>query len=84
MPRDSILHTDFNRNTWWGLTNFCADTAQEGRLETGDPDSWAYLWFQLREAKDDPRWFPSGKWATVQHLEALLTKCVKEARDDAS
>jgi hypothetical protein len=42
------------------------------------PENWAWIWFQLREARDYPRWFPKGKWATIQAIEAKL---MDEARE---
>lgn len=36
------------------------------------PEHWAWIWFQLRAAKDRPEWFPHGKWATLQFIQGQL------------
>lgn len=33
---------------------------------------WSAFIARLRESEDNPRWFPSGKWATLQRMESLL------------
>ncbi len=38
------------------------------------PEHWAWVWFQLRVSKDKPEWFPKGKWATIQTIEAVLNE----------
>ena len=36
------------------------------------PAAWAWLWFVLREVEDRPEWFPHGKSAILQVIEASL------------
>jgi hypothetical protein len=40
-------------------------------------DTAALLFFILRQLPDDA--FPGGKWATIQHLENQIDKCVAAA-----
>ena len=35
-------------------------------------ESWAGIFFLLRQMHDDPEVFPHGKSATLQHLESML------------
>ena len=44
------------------------------------PEQWAWVWFQLRAAEDRPEWFPSGKWATLQAIEAFLDEEARAQR----
>lgn len=37
------------------------------------PEHWAWICFELKAAQDKPGWFPKGKWATIQVIEAFLT-----------
>ena len=37
------------------------------------PAAWAWVWFVLREAEDRPEWFPHGKVALLEVIEANLT-----------
>lgn len=41
------------------------------------PGEWAWVVFQLKVAEDRPEWFPKGRWATIQRIEAFL---LEEAR----
>jgi hypothetical protein len=36
------------------------------------PAAWAWIWFVLREAEDRPEWFPHGKVAILEAIEASL------------
>ena len=47
----------------------------------GIPAAWAWVCFLLRESADLPEWFPKGKWATTQFIEAILAG---EAHDEFS
>ena len=77
MARDSILESDFNRQTIYGLRNFLQDHDGHDSRLNAPVESWAFLYFQLREAEDKGTYFPSGKWATIQRLESLLMECAK-------
>lgn len=44
-----------------------------------DLPAMAWLWFVLHHVPDDERWFPRGKWATMQHMEAQLTRASYDA-----
>jgi hypothetical protein len=45
------------------------------------PAEWAWVVYQLKVAEDRPEWFPKGKSATVQKIEAALYEMAKaEAR----
>lgn len=80
LKRDCILRADFNPRTVQGLRQFLEDhDGHDERLSNGSPEMWAFLWFQLREAEDKPEWFPSGKWATLQRIEALLIEIAKNS-----
>lgn len=46
------------------------------------PERIAWLVYVLRGLTDRPEWFPRGKWATIQFLEAQLLECA-EARAKA-
>jgi hypothetical protein len=74
--RDCILRSDFNPLTRQGIVQFLEDHDGHDERMLGPVESWAFLWFQLRAAEDNPKWFPSGKWATLQHLESLLIECL--------
>jgi hypothetical protein len=43
------------------------------------PAAWAWVCFLLRESEDRPEWFPKGKFATIQVIEAAL---MREARGE--
>ena len=43
----------------------------------GAPEFWAWMYFELRESEDRPEWFPRGKWATLQFLEAKLSEAAR-------
>ena len=77
MLRDTITLNAFDHQEMRnGLLAFVRDRdGHEHRLESGDPQVWAFLFFQLREAEDRPEWFPKGKWSTIQKLETLLIEC---------
>lgn len=75
--RDTILKCDFLPLTIQGLRRFLEDhDGDDGRLNA-PIESWAFLFFILREAQDKPEWFPSGKWVTIQRLESLLVEAAK-------
>lgn len=44
---------------------------------THDAQSCAWLYFLLRQAPDYAEWFPRGKWATLQVLEASIDEQAK-------
>lgn len=44
------------------------------------PAEWAWVCFQLRVADDKPEWFPKGKSATIQVIEAFLYEEAKAGR----
>ncbi len=77
MIRDVILQSDFLPKTYEGFRLFLEEHDGHDCRLTMLPESWAWLWFQLRAAEDRPEWFPSGKWATLQHLGMLLDECAK-------
>ena len=76
--RDCILRSDFLPKTVAGLRRLLEDHDGHDERLHGDLGSWAFLFFQLRDAEDKPEWFPSGKWATIQHLESLLIEAAKQ------
>jgi hypothetical protein len=41
------------------------------------PAEWAWVVYQLKVAEDRPEWFPKGKSATVQKIEASLYEIAK-------
>lgn len=46
------------------------------------PESWGWIYFQLRVAEDRDAWFPHGKWATLQVIEGkLLAQANLDARE---
>lgn len=61
-----------------GIELFCKDHQCEDLLLT--PEGYAWLWFKMRVAEDNERWFPSGKWSTLQRMCDLLEAQAKEAR----
>ena len=38
-----------------------------------DPEKVAWIWFLLRPVEDTERYFPRGKWATLQEIECQLS-----------
>jgi len=76
LKRDSLHLSDFLEKTQRGFQIFCADNDCLALLDSGLPENWALLYFKLRKAKDEPQWFPSGKWATLQRLEQLIEDAV--------
>ena len=85
-------HIDLHYLSIWAcdeILKFLRDTAPDS-IELQDlfeDRKWilatdlARLWFFLRVATDKREWFPRGKWATIQHMETMLTS---EARDTLS
>jgi hypothetical protein len=47
------------------------------------PTEWAWIVFQLRQADDNPDWFPKGKSATIQVIEMALYEEARAQRRDA-
>lgn len=43
-----------------------------------EPERMAWAVLILRELEDRPAWFPKGKWATIQAIEAQLVEQAKE------
>lgn len=43
-----------------------------------EPEIMAAMYFILKNAPDDPRLFPHGKWATIQNIEAQLVEWAKD------
>lgn len=74
VKRDCILKADFLPKTVVGLRRWLEDHDGHDERLNGSLESWALLFFQLRQAEDKPEWFPSGKWATIQHLETMLNE----------
>jgi len=44
-----------------------------GRVNV-DEQAMAWLTFVLKELPDEARYFPHGKWATIQHIEGTLQR----------
>ena len=47
------------------------------------PERMAWIVLLLRKMPDDPKQFPRGKWATIQHIEEQITRCVDAAVAEA-
>jgi len=55
--------------------------------EDRDYEEWFHSWIEphwlawlialLKECYDTPELFPHGKWATIQHMEALLSEAAR-------
>lgn len=78
------MNEPFLKKTRDGIAKFCEDTQNEqlarregGLLYDQDAKEMAWLWFKLRVAEDKPEWFPSGKWATLQHMSDFLEQEAK-------
>lgn len=57
-----------------GICDFCNENGLS-ELYNGslyEPSNCAWLLYYLKAAMDLPRWFPKGKWATIQRLESLI------------
>lgn len=82
-----ILLSQFNPVTQQGLKNFCGYFhGHTAVLDSGTPESWAWLVCQLQQAADREDWFPSGKWATIQAIQdrlSMLAKASLELADPA-
>jgi hypothetical protein len=74
LNRDCILKCDLSSLAIQGLRRFLEDHDGHDERLNGPIESWAFLYFQLRQAEDTPEWFPFGEWATIQRLEAVLTE----------
>ena len=75
MTRDGIYSSDFGWETRIGLAIILEDLdGHDGRLDNSTLENWAWIYFQLKEMPDMPDYFPRGKWATIQHIEGLLTE----------
>lgn len=62
-----------------GLEQWCLDRDLEGMFNAWIPlENAAGIFFRLREAADDEKYFPKGKWATLQRLEELITEAAKK------
>jgi hypothetical protein len=62
-----------------GVMRFLGETRAEGVSKLDDWEdpvgrhaAWAWVAFLLRAAQDEPKWFPKGKWATIQEIERQL------------
>jgi len=42
------------------------------------PERMAWIVLLLRKMEDKEIWFPRGKWATIQSIEAQLNKATEE------
>ena len=42
------------------------------------PERMAWMVLVLRKLEDKDEWFPRGKWATLQNIEAQLETAAKE------
>jgi len=64
-----------SEETQEGLRRWAKDQLWDESFWDGidsSPADWAFAWFRLRVAEDRPRWFPRGKWATLQVIEDFL------------
>ena len=52
------------------------DLGDFNRVEA--PERMAYVLLILKKLDDRPEWFPRGKWATIQAIEAQLDACADE------
>jgi len=50
----------------------------EFALDELSMERWAWVCVVLRVSPDHPRWFPKGKFATIQHIEAQLLEIATE------
>ena len=69
--RDHITPRDFTPDAWDGLRLGLGRHGWQ-YLESIPMESWAGIFFLLRQMHDDPEVFPHGKSATLQHLESML------------
>jgi hypothetical protein len=80
IPRETIALREFSYEARRGLENI----SQSYDLYFPDlenqygPNTWAGLFFILREVPDTPDFFPKGKWATIQYLEGMLIQWAKD------
>ena len=66
-----------SREAQEGLRRWGADVYGDEMLfdaNASSPELWSWMYFQLRVGQDRPEWFPRGKWATIQAIEAYLSK----------
>lgn len=76
--RDTILRSDFLPKTVQGIRRYLEDHDGYDERLSGPIETWALLFFELRQAEDRTEWFPSGKWATIQRLEELLNEATNK------
>jgi hypothetical protein len=58
-----------------GLRRWAADVHDDELLFDaigGNPEQWAWIYFQLQACEDSPEWFPKGRWATIQAIGMFL------------
>lgn len=66
-----------SRETQLGLRRWAAQVHGDDMLfddNASSPEFWAWVTFQLWMSRDRPEWFPKGKSATIQAIEAHLYK----------
>ena len=59
------------------ITNALFDDGWDVGKSWIDFDTCCGIWFRLKFAEDSPELFPKGKWATLQHLEQLISEAVR-------
>lgn len=70
--RDTISIREFKLKTRQGFQKISEHYGLTDMADTGLPEHWAAYMAILRHVPDDALFFPSGKWATIQHIESLL------------
>jgi hypothetical protein len=63
-----------------GIEKFCVEKDLQELFASAkhDPQACAWLMFLLRAAVDIDKWFPRGKWATIQVLEVALDRAANK------
>lgn len=63
---------DLKPDTAMGLQGI-ADAHGWGDIQVWmSPEQVAWLTYRLKHVEDKPEWFPHGKWATIQRLQAMV------------
>lgn len=69
--RDTIFVKEFLPHTQQGLMEI-SRYLELGIEDMAQPQDWAALVFLLKQAPGTAQYFPAGKWATIQRIEAML------------
>lgn len=68
----SIHMRSLSPDAYNGLEGLVSDRQWAEIYDWMEPEPVAWLVWRLRFVEDTELWFPRGKWATIQRIEAML------------